>query len=227
MAIHPTIITLAILFAAAFAPSLVYLTWIRNREKFAHEPMAILLRTFVYGAVVGVILSYVFETLIVQMYTQFENPPLLEAIVPTLVIAPIVEEGVKPIGVYILRNMKSFIHPIDGAIYGAASGFGFAATENLIYESRALLRYGFSAWLLTVAFRAVSSTLIHASATGLTGYGIGKWKFGASAIIIPFFYIIAVLLHGAFNYISIEGDFLAALMLATVSIVVVTAIIRK
>ena len=145
MAIQSTIITLAVLFATAFAPSLIYLTWIRNREKFAHEPIAILLSTFVYGAVVGVIVSYLFETLIVQVYTQFQSPPLLEAIVPTLVIAPIVEEGVKPIGVYILRNMKSFIHPIDGAIYGAGSGLGFAATENLIYESQALLRYGFSA----------------------------------------------------------------------------------
>ena len=69
--------------------------------------------------------------------------------------------------------------------------------------------------------------MIHASATGLTGYGIGKWKFGASAIIIPFFYIIAVLLHSVFNYISIEGDLLVALILAIASILVVTAIIRE
>jgi RsiW-degrading membrane proteinase PrsW (M82 family) len=227
VAIPSTMITVTVVFAAAFAPSLIYLTWIRNREKFAHEPMAILLRTFIYGAVVGIIVSYVFESLIAQVYMQFVAPPLLEAIVPTLVIAPIVEEGVKPIGVYILRNMKSFVHPIDGAIYGVASGLGFAATENLIYESQALLKYGFAAGLLTVAFRAVTSTFIHASATGLTGYGIGEWKFGASAMHVAFFFIIAVLLHSIFNYVSIEGEFLTSLILAIASIAVVVVIIRE
>ena len=225
MAVSSAILTITVVFAAAFAPSLIYLTWIRNRERFVHEPMSILFRTFVYAAVVGIVVSYVFEAFIAQVLLP--PSPILKAIVPTLVVAPIVEEGVKPLGVYMLRNNKSFVHPIDGAIYGVSSGLGFAATENLIYESQALLAYGFSVWLLTFAFRAVTSTLIHASATGLTGYGIGKWKFGSSKIRIVFFYAMAVLLHSLFNFVSTEGDLLTALVLAILSIAVVVAIIRE
>ncbi len=222
MAIQPTVATLAVLFAAAFAPSLIYMTWIKNEEKFAHEPMSILIVIFVFCAVVSVIISYVLETVLTAAFVRFQgtSPSILEALVPTIAIAPIVEEGVNPIGVFLLRNIKSFVHPFDGTIYGATSGLGFAATENLLYEVSALIKYGFSAAILTVSLRAVSSTLIHGSATGLTGYGIGKWKFGASSVTIPLYYLGAVLLHGLFNLIATVGNLPLALVIAITSFLI-------
>lgn len=223
--LDPVFCTALAIIAAAFAPSLIYLIWIRNKEKFDREPILTLLGTFIYCAIIAVVLSYIFETILVSAYIGFQ-PSTTGAIVTTVAIAPIVEEAVKPLGVYRLRNSKAFNEPDDGAVYGAAAGLGFAATENLMYGVRSLAMYGLEVYIITVVFRAVSSTLIHASATGFTGYGIGKWKFGTPSIVIPASYLLAVLIHATFNFFAFKEEVLISLALAVVSIIALRRVIK-
>jgi hypothetical protein len=70
-----------------------------------------------------------------------------------------------------------FDGPIDGMVYGAAIGIGFAFTENNIYFLNAAsfednLRAGFETLELREGFFNLG-TLGHAIYTGLTGLGIG------------------------------------------------------
>ena len=51
----------------------------------------------------------------------------------SVIIAPIIEELSKALGLRLIKNQIFELE--DGLIYGAVAGFGFAATENLIYGS--------------------------------------------------------------------------------------------
>ena len=132
--------------------------------------------------------------------------PTLEIVVLAVVIAPLVEEWTKGWGVMTVRNKLRA--PEDGFIYGAAAGLGFAAMENVFYNSTALLG-GFDVFMTTAVTRAIASTLLHASASAVLGYGIAsKYLNGARgrrSSSLPY-YLSAVVLHGLFNGFAVAGE---------------------
>ena len=204
------IVPIVILVLAAFVPSLIYLVWIRNTERFAPEPYGRLLRVFAYGAVVSVTLAVLgelfattlFNANIERIYDIFGKNPNLSSLALAIVIAPLIEELTKSIGVFRIRRFMSDIE--DGLIYGAAAGLGFAATENLLYEGSALLSGGTNAFIETAVVRSLSSALLHASASAVVGLGIAR-SFQQGRSWLPY-YFGGVLMHGAFNLFASFGE---------------------
>ena len=190
----------------ALLPSLYYLVRARNSERFGREPYGRLLGVFGFGAVSAVIISIILEVLIVGNLGRMERLYALadENLLAAVVVAPIVEEGAKALGVVLVAGY--FQRAEDGLVYGVAAGLGFAATENLLYELNALETGGLVAFFALAFVRSISSTLLHASATGVTGLGIGKAKVAgrAYAAALPF-YLAAVLMHATFNYLASLG----------------------
>src|SRR6059036_1613785 len=232
---------LLILFIAAFALPLVYLVWIRNSPRYGREPWPTVLKTFAWGAVfsviIAIILSVVFILVLDEIQSlndffarRFQNDP--STVIVALVVAPIVEEAAKGVGVTAGRPQTQ--SKTDGLVYGAAAGLGFSATENLVYALAALLVPGVgpSDSLVVIAVRSFSSTFLHASSTAVMGYGLAKsWLSGRPWAVFPF-YIVAVAMHATFNLFSTlaaeQTDpagaaiaFLAAVSLAIVAISVV------
>lgn len=199
-----------IIFVAAFTPSVLYLVWIRNTERFAPEPYSRLLRIFAFGAVISILIAIVAELIasglfnanIERFYRIFGQNPNLSTLALALVIAPFIEELSKSLGVFGLRRRMSDIE--DGIIYGAAAGLGFAATENLLYESNAFLAGGTGAFVATATIRSISSALLHASASAVVGLGIAR-SFRQGKSWLPY-YFLAVLMHGTFNFFASLGD---------------------
>ncbi len=203
---------LVVLIVSAFALPLIFLVWIRNTERYGREPWRALLKSFSWGAVfsviVALIVSLVFLGLfqeIVPLYVflaeRFAEP---ETIFGVLIVAPFVEEAAKALGVRAGRRYTKV--RVDGLVYGAASGLGFSATENLFYGVATLLTFGASASLFLIAFRSFSSSLLHASSTAVTGYGIAtRWLTGRSAAFLPY-YLVAVFMHGTFNFLASFGE---------------------
>jgi len=112
----------------------------------------------------------------------------------------LVEEFAKGLGVYLVRD--SIAEPEDGMVYGGASGLGFAATENLLYGLTAyLLLADFRSTIVLILVRSISSALLHASASGVMGYGVGRSLLISKASVIPY-YLLAVFMHGVFNYLA-------------------------
>ena len=232
------ILTVGILIGAAFIPSLVYLKWIRNAEKFNRQSWRSVGKSFLWGAgfavIMAVILSFVFLSAISQPYLQREYTFLREKNIQTLilvcVIAPIVEEFAKVLGVYSARG--AILELEDGIIFGAAAGLGFAATENLLYESTTYFQEGLIAFISIVIVRSVASTLLHGSASAVAGYGISKGTILKTHSFLPY-YLVAVIMHGSFNYLaSIQlfyGGNIPLLGLITALIFSITAItiVRK
>lgn len=208
-------VDLAILVVVAFVPSIIYLVWMRNTERFNKEPYARLLRVFIYGATVSVLLAVLLESLMIVLYeTNFArvyellgNNPNIETIILACVIAPFVEEATKTLGVLSQRRFMREIE--DGIIYGAAVGLGFAATENMLYEGSAMLEGGTTAFIATAVVRIFSSSLLHASASAVSGLGIAR-KVHQGKSWLPY-YLGAVIMHATFNLgaslgVFFEGD---------------------
>jgi RsiW-degrading membrane proteinase PrsW (M82 family) len=186
----------------ALLPSLYYLVRARNSERYAREPYVRLLAVFGYGAISAVVVSIVLELLIIGNLSNFRR--LYELgdtnFLGAVVVAPIVEEAAKALGVVFVVGYC--VRAEDGLVYGVAAGLGFAATENLLYEVSAL-EVGVIAYFVTAIIRTISSTLLHASATGVTGLGLGRAHVGnvSLAFALPY-YLIAVLMHSFFNLVA-------------------------
>jgi protease PrsW len=202
---------LALVLLTAIVPSLAYLVWIRNSERHDRERWGNVLSVFLFGMIVSIIAAVVLESAAIEViyssgsifsdgFWSFEPyDPTLEIVLLAVVIAPIVEEWTKGWGVIGIRRRVR--EPEDGLVYGAAVGLGFAAMENVFYNSNALLS-GFDVFLTTALTRAVVSTLLHGSASAILGYGIARKYLlrtrGTKASWLPY-YLAAVGLHALFN----------------------------
>lgn len=198
-----------ILLIVAFVPSLIYLVWIRNTERLGREPYTRLLRVFAFGAIVSVFIAIVLEVILMEFFYQNvdrvyellgENPNI-DTIVLACVIAPFVEELTKALGIFRARRFMQEVE--DGMIYGAAAGLGFAATENLFYESDAFLTNGAEAAIATAVVRTLSSVLLHTSASAIVGLGLARSAKQARSWV-PY-YLAAVFMHGLFNLAASSG----------------------
>ena len=59
------------------------------------------------------------------------------------------------------------------------------------------------AYFATAAIRTISSTLLHASATGVTGLGLGMAHARKRPLAFAFpYYLVAVLMHSFFNLVA-------------------------
>lgn len=194
---------------AAVIPSLVYLVWIRNTERFSREPYGRLIKVFLTGASVSVIIAVPAEIILMilldqnieHVYQILGENPNLSALLLACVIAPFVEEMAKATGVFRVRRFMAEIE--DGIVYGAAAGLGFAAAENLLYEYDAFLSNGIEAAIATAAVRSLSSALLHASSSSLFGLGIARGALQRKSWA-PY-YFGAVIMHSAFNLFASFG----------------------
>jgi RsiW-degrading membrane proteinase PrsW (M82 family) len=201
---------------AAFMPSILWMVWL---VKKAHDRpgFAAILAMFIWGAVFSVIIAVILEMLAPGFSPwAYARSTFFLAVV----IAPLAEEFAKPLG---LRAVEMEIgHARDGIILGASAGLGFAATENLLYGQAALADGGWMAfWAITV-LRGIAACALHASATAMTGRGYA-WASseGRSVLAVIPFFLLAVLMHGLYNYMAIQGTVLAlmgAVLLAVLSV---------
>jgi len=91
------------------------------------------------------------------------SPGFVVALVALGVVAPAVEEMVKPlVTLPLLRHLKS---PREALLLGAVAGAGFAAVENVIYATA-----GLPVWTGILVLRALGAA-VHPAGTGLVTVG--------------------------------------------------------
>lgn len=200
-----------VLLIFAFLPPMAFLIWVRNTERYGREPWFAVIKVFVWGAVFAVIISIFLSLGLTWLYNRFApayvilgSEQTLESLVVVLVVAPFVEEGAKAIGVYTTAYNINEVE--DGIVYGAASGLGFSATENLFYGIAALVMLGPAGSITLIVVRSISSTLLHASATSTTGLGIGKSLVSGGKNRVAPYYLIAVAMHASYNFFASFGE---------------------
>ena len=105
--------------------------WLDRHEK---EPLWLLMAVFFWGAVPAFVLSVACELILeIPLHSLLESEG--HFFVSATFIAPPVEEILKavPLLIVFLLYRKEFDGLIDGLLYGAMAGFGFAMTEDFFY----------------------------------------------------------------------------------------------
>ncbi|MEW2460858.1 MULTISPECIES: PrsW family intramembrane metalloprotease [unclassified Microbacterium] len=153
----------------ALIPLAIVFLGVRMIDRWEPEPKRLVIFAIAWGAVAAVGL-----TLLVDVGMTILLGPVPEA-VAAVVQAPIVEEFWKGLGVFLvfLLARRSFDGPVDGVVYGALVGAGFAFTENIQYFAVSLIEGGGEQLGATFVVRALLSPFAHAMFTSLTGFAIG------------------------------------------------------
>ena len=181
-------------------------------DRFEKDPVWLLALVFLWGAVPAIIISLVFE-----MIVGMPLPYLLDAwtadVFMSSIVAPIVEESAKAIALllvfFALRH--HFDDILDGIIYGALVGVGFAWIEDIFYLFGAASEGGVEAMGFVFVLRVFVFGLNHAFFTALTGLGFGIAKVVRSCwlggLAVLFFFAAAVGAHFLHNaLVSVGGE---------------------
>ena len=206
------VLVLFVLLFSLIAP-LAWLAWVRKTERYHTEGWGTLLRAFAYGAFIGTFVSAILEGIFQAAYNVWIQPDLglpsesvpqgqyLGLIVLAVFVAPFIEEGMKGLGVWSMRARIRYV--ADGLVFGSAVGFGFSFIENTLYGASAWTTGGFAALLATIIVRSISSSLLHGSATAMTGLGVAENQLQrGQGHKLAGYYSLAVLMHGSFNALA-------------------------
>ncbi len=159
---------------AAFVPTLLYVLIFYWADRYEREPRRLVLITFLWGAIPAIIISLIAELSLGAPLLQ--EPGMLAAdLLEGAVVAPIVEELAKGLALLWIfyRYRQEFDGVLDGILYGALVGFGFAMTENCLYFVGAFMENGWGGLTALIYLRSVVFGLNHAFYTGLMGIGLG------------------------------------------------------
>lgn len=153
----------------ALVPLAVVVAAIRIIDRWEPEPRGLVVFALLWGAVASVAVA-----LGVGLVVSVVAPWLPET-VSSVVQAPIVEEIAKGAGVLLLfvAARRAFDGPVDGVVYGALVGAGFAFTENILYFGDSLLTGGAEGAAFTFFLRGILSPFAHVMFTAATGYALG------------------------------------------------------
>ena len=148
--------------------------WADRHEK---EPKRLLLAALLWGAVPAAIISVLLELGIDQRIHL--QSALSQEVFSAGIAGPFIEEMAK--GLMLVALYKwwrlEFDGLVDGLVYGALVGFGFAMMENFLYFINAA-QQGVLAWTALVILRQFVFGLNHAFFTSFTGMGLGlaRWS---------------------------------------------------
>ena len=190
---------------AASIPALVYAAIVLRLDRYEIEPVPAVLACFAWGAV-GAILFSVAAGLLFQIAIEEALGADAAAVASVVIGAPLIEESFK--GIAVLAVLVFALHEIDstldGLVYGALVGVGFAMTENILYFGQAYLEGGLGGFGLLVLGRAVLGGFGHPAYTAITGAAIGwsrgRYGRGLARVIVPILgWAVAVALHVAWN----------------------------
>jgi RsiW-degrading membrane proteinase PrsW (M82 family) len=177
------LLALVISLIAAVLPTLIYSMLFYWADRYEREPRWLLWVSFLWGAVPAIVVSLIAE---LALGAPFVGDPssLAGEVVEGAVVAPIVEElakGFALLAIFWWRRQE-FDGVLDGIVYGALVGFGFAMTENFLYFIGAYAEGGFGSLTVVIFLRSILFGLNHAFYTALIGIGLGMARHQRSRI---------------------------------------------
>jgi RsiW-degrading membrane proteinase PrsW (M82 family) len=209
--------TLSLLILLAIGPALFWLWYFYHRDRYEPEPLSWILLIYLLGMGVTIPVAFV-EGLSSLVFTEF---------VVAVMVAPIVEEGGKFLVVRrTVYQTPEFDEPVDGIVYAAAVGLGFATLENVIYVVSAL-DTSFAFAVQTGIVRAFLSVPGHVLFSTLWGDALGRAKFlpeNRRTGIIAWGLILAMVSHGLFNLLLYDAIGFAVLVLILVPVLWITVL---
>ncbi len=209
----------------ATLPVPLYLMLVLWIDRYEAEPLWMLATAFFWGALVAVFFAYLINTASGLIVTVLTNDVSAGAAFGAVISAPIVEESAKALILLIFFFFKKdeFDGVIDGIVYAAMVGLGFAMTENIQYYGRAVSQAGGGGLTIVLIIRGALAPFAHPMFTSLTGIGLGLARQSRNTlvkIITPIFGLLAAIsMHSIWNGSAVifgAGGFLLAYILIMV-----------
>ncbi len=202
----PTVRGLLLGLVAALIPTILYGGLILSFDRYEREPQQNLLGAFGWGAVVATLFSILLSDLTRNLLISAFGQELGKRIALTIG-ASLIEESLK--GIALLGLLFLYRHELDGVldglIYGALIGLGFAMTENIIYLGQAYSTGGIASLGELFLARQAFGGLGHALYTGTIGAAVGwtrsRYGRGWVRLIVPVLgWLLAVVQHSLWNF---------------------------
>ncbi|WP_440988959.1 PrsW family intramembrane metalloprotease [Haloarchaeobius baliensis] len=213
--------TLGILTVASILPALVIVGAIWRTNPTGRDPLGPLAVTFLLSVLFASFAAVANSALRSVIAAALPSTPLFPVALVVfffLVVGP-VEETVKWLAVRIYAyNGSQFDAVIDGAVYGAVAGLGFATIENALYITQAVIQAGSvstSASLAGAVDTATARSFVgpgHVLYSAIAGYYLGLAKFSDDhwGPIVVKGLLLAAVIHATYNTIATLVDFGAA-----------------
>lgn len=180
--------------SAGIAPGLALLSYFYLKDEYESEPISVVMRTFMYGALL------VFPIMFIQHVLQTENI-IKTGFIDAFLSSSLLEEFFKWfILFYAIYQHVELDEPFDGIVYGVAVSLGFATVENIFYLIANGIEHAMARALLPVSSHALFGVIM--------GFYLGKAKFTEgkkqkwvlASLLLPF------ILHGSYDYILISQE---------------------
>lgn len=199
-------LVLAVATLAALIPTVIYIAFVWWLDRYEKEPLWLLALAFLWGAVPAAIISVFLEMALDAPIAALGGESLLADLASVSISAPVIEESAKGIALIILVLLfqRELDDVLDGIVYGAMIGFGFAFSENLFaYLYPILSQEGLASGLTTAWMRTIVFGFNHAFWTGITGAAVGYARLSRSwvqRLLVPLGgWSVAVLFHAIHN----------------------------
>ncbi|MGH6960970.1 MAG: PrsW family intramembrane metalloprotease, partial [Dongiaceae bacterium] len=174
---------LLIALLATVVPTAAYALGVWWLDRYEKEPLRLLAASFLWGALPGAL---------VAVGARFFVAGAL---------APVITESIKAAAIWFIftRYRREFDDVLDGVVYGALAGVGFAMTTNLITYVLGFLFGGFDFLRASVLLNGIAFGLSEAyyGAVIGVGFGISRWtadrRLQTWAPILAL--IVAIVLH--------------------------------
>ena len=175
---------------AGYAVPIIFLVYIIRCDRYEREPLALIAYCFGWGAFSGV-LAGILNVLVTGPFLGAGG-------------AGLVEEPLKIAGVYFIAKnpqlKNEFNNHLDGMIYGAAAGAGFAGLENFWYITQMVFSGAYPP-LFAIFIRSITG-IMHIAWSSIAGRSLGLSKALKGRIepvdLIPGA-LVAAIIHFAWN----------------------------
>jgi RsiW-degrading membrane proteinase PrsW (M82 family) len=190
----------------AAVPALLYAYAVVRIDRRDPEPRAVLAAAVFAGAAIAAYLSHTANAWLLSFAATFDAEqarPLAGGFG-----APVVEEIAKAatLVLVLVLGRGLLAGTLDGIVYGALVGIGFAFTENVVYLTFAVLQGGSGGLWRAVYVRALLGGWNHAAFTATSGAALG-WALGPGRprgrwLVVAIGLALATLQHVVWNAVA-------------------------
>ncbi len=176
-------------------PGIAWLFWIRRKDDKEPEPLLLVLGVFLLGALGALVIGYLRPRLEGRILGT--SAGMHEVLLDAYFVTAIPEEFVKFLAfAFGALWSKEWDEPLDGIVYGAAAGLGFASIENAYFlavtgEDSVVLWRGFTSTLAHVAFSSGFGFFV----------GLSRLRQLRPTAGLLFGAMYAILLHGTYDFL--------------------------
>jgi RsiW-degrading membrane proteinase PrsW (M82 family) len=181
----------------ALVPALLWLAAFIQQDRLEPEPKRYVFGVFILGALLA---AAVGQPLIREVFRvqDWASTSAIVNVLASILIVGFIQEFLKYASVrYTVFYSSEFDERVDGIIYGAAAGLGYATVLNLQYViSNGGVDLGVG------VMRVATSALAQASFAGVVGYFLGIAKFERKGPLwMPMGITLAAVLNGVTSYV--------------------------